>query len=262
MFRYCLKLFLLVAAVVLFCTGLPAAAKAEMRIFELQHRPVSELAEMVRSLLGEEAKVAAFHNTLAVNASPDALDEVARLVASFDRARQMLRVTIDQGKSFTEDEFGVSTSGRLLHDNNLVIINPGTKKSRDPGASLFLDSGQSRLKLRGTDSRLRESRRVSQYISVLEGEPALVSVGRAVPFTNVMLSYCRRHPAFIETTTYEHVDTGFEVLPVLTWRLGLLWLFLTQTTLSRSFFMKWRPGSAYPLAPGMSSEVTTSSRMA
>lgn len=213
--RYRLPLFL-VLFFILFAWGVfPEQASAEMRLFELQHRPVGELAEMVRSLLGEEARVATDRNTLVVNASPSALDEVARLVDSYDRSKQMLRVTIEQGKTFSGHERGVSTSGRLQNDDSRIVFGPSGNKSPEGGSTIIVDSGQNRLKLRSTDSRYRESRQVSQFVSVLEGEPALVSVGRAVPFTSQMLTYCRQHPGFIATTSYENVDTGFEVLPTL-----------------------------------------------
>jgi type II secretory pathway component GspD/PulD (secretin) len=213
--RYRLQLFL-VLFFVLFTWGVfPASVSAEMRLFELQYRPVGELAEMVRSLLGEEARIAAYRNTLVVNASPSALDEVTRLVASYDLSKQMLRVTIEQGKTFSGHERGVSASGRLQNDDSRIVFGSSEKKSPEDGSTIIVDSGQNRLKLRGTDSRYRESRQVSQFVSVLEGEPALVSVGRAVPFTSQMLTYCRQHPAFITTTSYENVDTGFEVLPTL-----------------------------------------------
>ena len=213
--RYRLQLFLALF-IVLFAWGVfPEQASAEMRLFELQHRPVGELAEMVRSLLGEEARVATDRNTLVVNASPSALDEVARLVDSYDRSKQMLRVTIEQGKTFSGHERGVSTSARLQNDDSRIVFGPPGEKSPEGGSTIIVDSGQNRLKLRGTDSRYRESRQVSQFVSVLEGEPALVSVGRAVPFTSQMLTYWRQHPGFIATTSYENVDTGFEVLPTL-----------------------------------------------
>ncbi len=170
---------------------------------------------MVRSLLGDEARVASYRNTLVVNASPSALDEVTRLVASYDRSKQMLRITIEQGKSFSGQERVVSASGRLKQDNNRIVFGPSGKKSPEDGSTIIIDSGQSRLKVRGNDSLYRENRQVSQFVSVLEGEPALVSVGRAVPFTSQMLTYCRQHPGFIATTSYENVDTGFEVLPTL-----------------------------------------------
>ena len=127
--RYRTQLLLVLFFVLFTCGLFPASVSAEMRLFELQHRPVGELAEMVRSLLGEETRIAAYRNTLVVNASPSALDEVARLVASYDRSKQMLRVTIDQGKTFSEHERAVSSSGRLLNNDSRIVFGSSAKKS-------------------------------------------------------------------------------------------------------------------------------------
>jgi type II secretory pathway component GspD/PulD (secretin) len=125
--RYRTQLLLVLFFVLFTCGLFPASVSAEMRLFELQHRPVGELAEMVRSLLGEEFRIAAYRNTLVVNASPAALDEVARLVASYDRSKRMLRVTIDQSKTFSEYERAVSSSGRLQNDDSRIVFGPSGK---------------------------------------------------------------------------------------------------------------------------------------
>lgn len=203
-----LSLFVLFA-----CCVLPGPASADMRIFELQHRPVAELAEIVRTLLSDEAKVAAYQNTLVVNASSAELQEVARLVATYDRAKQMLRVTIEQGKSSSDAKRDMSASGRVQKGDTRIVLGRSGERlaGRDP--FIKINPGNNHLNIRASDNSYRENRQVSQFVSVLEGEPALISVGRAVPFTSQMLSYCRRHPEFIETISYQNVDTGFEVLP-------------------------------------------------
>ena len=208
-----LQLLVTLISLLFSCWVIATPASAEMRIFELQHRPVAELAEMVRNLLGEGARVAAYHNSLAVNAPPAALDEVARLVASYDRAGQMLRIIIEQGKTSSGHESELSASGRLQKDRNKLVFGPSKQDLPGHHTSVLIGSGQNRLKVRGENRSQRDSRQVRQFVSVLEGEPALISVGRAVPFTSRLLTYCRQHPGFIETTSYEHVDTGFEVLP-------------------------------------------------
>jgi type II secretory pathway component GspD/PulD (secretin) len=213
--RYRLQFFLVVFLALFFVCGAPGNVLAELRTFELQHRSAGELAETVRYLLGEEARVAAYQNTLAVNASPAVLDEVARLVDSYDRSRQMLRVTIEQGRKFSGHAHAVSTSGRLQDDDSRVVVRPSVKENPAYGSTIIIDTGQNRFKVRGADNNETESRQVSQYVSVLDGEPALISVGRAVPFTSEMLIYYSQHPAYIATTSYENVDTGFEVLPTL-----------------------------------------------
>lgn len=207
---------ILLSLVVLFaCSVFPDSVSADMRIFELQHRPVGELAEIVRTLLSEEAKVAAYQNTLVVNASPAELQEVARLVATYDRAKQMLRVTIEQGKSSLDAKSDIGVSGKIQDGDTRIVLGRSGERLTGSDSLIKINSSNNHLNIRASDNSYRESRQVSQFVSVLEGEPALISVGRAVPFTSQMLSYCRRHPEFIETISYQNVDTGFEILPVM-----------------------------------------------
>ena len=209
--RYCFSKTFVVAAIFLL-TGIvfSAQAMAEMRIFELQHRSAAELAEMVRELVGEGAKVATHNNKLLVNASAAELAEIAELVASYDRIQPMLRVTVNQGNRLDDHNREVSTSGRL-HSGSVVVGLNGPEWG--DGGSIFITSGDSRVKMQAQDTRRLEDRQVSQFMTVMDGYPARISVGKSVPFTSQMRSYCRQHPTYVESIDYHNVDTGFEVLP-------------------------------------------------
>ena len=60
--------------------------------------------------------------TLVVNASAGELQEISRLVASYDRAKQMLRVTIEQGKSLSDYKSQASTSRRVQNGNTGIVF--------------------------------------------------------------------------------------------------------------------------------------------
>ncbi len=204
------KLFVVTAIILLAGIFSSTQAVAEMRIFELQHRSAEELAEMVRELVDDGAKVATHNNKLLINASAAELDEVAALVASYDRAQPMLRVTVRQGNSRDERNREVSTSGRLHSGSVFVGLNG---PERNDGGSIFITSGDSRVNLRAQDTHRLEDRQVSQFMVVMEGAPARISVGKSVPFTSQMRRYCRQNPTYVESIDYHNVDTGFEVLP-------------------------------------------------
>lgn len=197
-------------ALALICGVFCTQASAAIQVFELQHQPAGELAEMVRGLLGPQARVAAHENTLVVNASAAELAEIAKLVESYDRTRRMLRVTVEQGRADKTSKRDINASGRISHGQ--VTVGAGDQ-GRTEKPFLRVDSGRDQVSVRVQDDSLRANRQVSQFISVMEGAPARISVGRAVPFTSQLRSYCRRHPDFVETTAYQNVDTGFEVLP-------------------------------------------------
>ncbi len=188
--------------------SLPAAA--EMQIFELQHRSAVELAEIVRSIVSEKAKVAAHQNTLVVRTDPAELAEVARLVADFDRAQSMLRITVDQGARTDSQGQDVGAAVRVRNDSVKIGIGSPRKPGDD---SVFVSTGEVRGGIHGQNAQVMESRQISQSISVLEGSPASIRVGRAIPFTSELRYYWNRHPHYVAATEYVNVDTGFEVIP-------------------------------------------------
>ena len=209
--RRCLsKLFVSISLMLLACTVFSGQALAELRIFELKNRPAGELAEMVRALVDDGAKVVAHRNTLVINASPAELNEIATLVASYDRVQRMLRVTVNQGRRLDDHTREVNTSGHLRSGSVAVDLNG---PDRGDGGSIFITSGGNRINVQAQGDLLQDDRKVSQFMTVIEGYPATITVGRAVPFTSQMRTYCRQHPAFVETIDYQNVDTGFEVLP-------------------------------------------------
>ena len=190
--------------------AIPAAA--EMRIFTLQHRPADEIAETVWALLGEQAKVAVHRNTLIVRATEAEIAEVETLVAAFDQPLTMLRITIEQGARKNSAGKEISASGSAGKGSVRVDI-PGRPKHED--STVFMSTGEAEIQLHGQSRSRSETRHASQVIAVLDGATASINVGRAVPFTSQLRYYARRHPHYVETISYQRVDTGFVVTPYL-----------------------------------------------
>ena len=204
------KTFVATAIALLLGILCSSQATAEMRIFELQHRSARELAVMVQAFVDDGAKVVAHNNKLMVNASAAELDAVAELVVAYDRIQPMLRVTVKQENRLNDRNREVSTSGQLQGGSVVVGLNgPG----RVDGGSIFVTSGDSRVNVRAQDTHRSEDRQISQFMVVMEGSPARISVGKSVPFTSQMRRYCRQNPTYVESIDYRNVDTGFEVLP-------------------------------------------------
>ena len=204
------KTFVATAIALLLGILCSSQATAEMRIFELQHRSARELAVMVQAFVDDGAKVVAHNNKLMVNASAAELDAVAELVVAYDRIQPMLRVTVKQENHLNDRNREVSTSGQLQVGSVVVGLNgPG----RVDGGSIFVTSGDSRVNVRAQDTHRSEDRQISQFMVVMEGSPARISVGKSVPFTSQMRRYCRQNPTYVESIDYRNVDTGFEVLP-------------------------------------------------
>lgn len=192
------------------CFLFEAPAFADMRIFELQHHPAAKIAETVRALIGEDARIAVHRNTLAVRSTPEVINEVAALIAYYDKPLSMLRITVEQGRDTEIYTQRGSASGQLQAGS----VNVGIPSAPTLGdTSIFVTSGNAQVRMSGTGVVHDERRQVSQFVSVLDGSPALILIGRAIPFTSQLRYYSRQHPHFVESIEYQRVDTGFEVLP-------------------------------------------------
>lgn len=207
------KSFCLVFLLILLSAAVLSASNVQL--FELQHRQAGELVETVRALLGEQGRVSAYRNLLVVHAEADELNAVAQLVAFLDTAPAMLRITVEQGRMATVRERAVG--GALRAEEGSVTLGVG----RVPVA------GGSTMRIHGDDAAVSVSARdgesqghhvTSQFIMVLSGESAGISVGQQIPFTGRLRLHCRRHAGCVkraERVETLKVDTGFEVTPVL-----------------------------------------------
>lgn len=192
---------------------LATGAVAETRIFELNHRHASEVAEAVRTVLGEGARVTAVDRSLVVNAGPRQLAAVAELIGQLDRPPKMLRIYVAQGLAQAGQGAGVDAAGRVSVGSSTVVI--GRPDSPQRGGTSIFTGGENRLRIGAESFSHRESRNVEQFVVTLEGNPARISVGQRLPFTEHWLLLARRHAQLVESVRYESVDTGFEVQPEL-----------------------------------------------
>ncbi len=188
-------------------------AAAEFRLFELQHRQASELIDTVRSALSDSARVSAYRNVLMVNAEAEEMRAVTELIAMFDKASAMLRITVEQGRSDVQQDRNIG--GALRVEQGPVTVRAG--RAPAPGVGVGrIASEDAAASLSINASERRNSQQTSQFIMVMDGEAARISVGRLIPFTSRLRLYCRRHAGCIERVErieMQKVDTGFEVAP-------------------------------------------------
>lgn len=198
--------FGILAVLLLIASG----AVAETRIFNLEHRPAADVAETVRTVLGDDAMVTAAGHSLFVNATPSELTAVAELIGILDHPPAMLRISVAQNRDTVTDGTYINTSGSISIGSSTVVIG-----QPDPPPHAGVHGEHERLRIGASSAHYRESRRAEQFIVTLEGRPARISVGRRIPFAERWLLLARRHAHVVETIRYESVDTGFEVQPEL-----------------------------------------------
>jgi type II secretory pathway component GspD/PulD (secretin) len=208
-----MKFLLSLLTVLTLLLGYSPDTGAETRIFDLKYRRADDLVEVVRSVIDVNAKVAAVNRSLVVSASSQDISAVDELIRRFDHPLRMLRVTVGQDHAQVERGTSLGASGQVSGGDATVVIGRPDVSAR-AGATVIVD-GDDRLRVGANLSEYRQSRTAEQFIVTLEGSPALISVGKNIPFTERWLVLARRHAQIVENVRYQSIDTGFEVEPEL-----------------------------------------------
>lgn len=124
----------------------------------------------------------------------------------------MLRITVEQGVDRLSSGSDLSASGVVR--KGPVSIGVNSRPVPDE-TSIFITNRDAQVVLSGQADNRKEVRQASQFVTVLDGSSASLSVGRAVPFTSQLRYYSHKHPHFVESVSYQRVDTGFHVTPQL-----------------------------------------------
>jgi hypothetical protein len=180
-----------VLALLAFVFALGAAvAVAEDTVIEVlpvRNRPAADLVPALQTALGADVTVTSFNNRLIVNAPRPRMAEIRRLVAQLDEPARSLWITVRQDRT-------VQASDRAVEAG--VTVGPGGAAVR--GRAVREDSaGQSE-----DHQRLR----------ALEGTPAFIAVGEAVPVPATVITPTPGGAAVVSGTTHHQADRGFWVV--------------------------------------------------
>ena len=170
--------------------GLPAAALAEVRIIELQHRSAPELVEKVRAVLDPDEKVTEAGHHLLLVAEGESLVAAEKLIGVLDRPLATLIVHLRQAENFQLLSQG--QAGELAYSNRQQLAGRGENHWRLGNSS------------QQTEQRLR----------VLEGEQGFLEVGRDIPYTEEWAVFTGENTGYTERINYKTIAVGFWVQPV------------------------------------------------
>lgn len=180
---------LVLAFVLAVLSGERAAA---LEVLELKAADAADLITIIEPLLTEQESVSGAGDKLILDATPDRVTELRRIVERFDRVPQLLRITVRQGAGDLRALSGTRTTGRVTVDDATV---------------------SSRTRLEVYSTRQANDRRSEQFIWAVEGRPATISVGTDYPMV-----FRQLFPSFggvqaVEGLDYRSAGSGFDVVP-------------------------------------------------
>ncbi len=191
-----MKLFLL--AVLLFAASLPCLtfAGSIVEVIPVYNRPASEIQPLLKPLLESTDRIIANGDTMIVKTTPERLQTLTEIIRKLDNPLNNLQITVIQSREFTAD--------RLNADLNVRFNTPLSNPAQTSG------------NIRGNFNQFQGNGNIQnmQTIRTLEGVPAQIKTGRAIPDSTYQVypdGY--GYPYENRSTQYIEATTGFEVTP-------------------------------------------------
>ena len=189
-----------IIALLLFLIGTPVLADYPLEIIELKGRQVEEIIPIIRPLVGEDGAVTGMNNQLIIRTSEENLREIRRILEQVDRAPRRLVVSVRQG---VDDQ----TEARKLAADVNVMVGKNTK------IIVGRPTDEDSVKLTARKSTTRSDLDVTHRVQTLEGYPAFIATGKAVPIHSYRRYRGSPYPGGELSTQYRNVTTGFYVTP-------------------------------------------------
>lgn len=183
------------------CLAWHASAATEFKIITLQHRFAEEILPAIRPLVGNDGTASAMQNNLIIRTSPANMAEIEQIISTLDTARQNLKITVNRNSNLSTSGSSAEVNGHKRIGNVSIKTDNSHRIIRD-GVALNIENQQSKSKLGNT-----------QFIQVIDGEKAFISIGQSIPYTQEWVNFTQRYISVQRTTEFVTIDTGFAVRP-------------------------------------------------
>jgi type II secretory pathway component GspD/PulD (secretin) len=172
-------------------------------VIKVNYRNASDILPLVETLLSPRGKatVDTRTNSIIVNDTSESVAKIQTLVANMDKPTEQVRIRFRFQEAGLSKDRDLSASGKVSGDRWSVA----TGRSRREG-----------VHVRARDTRVSRQGSTESFISVMSGSFAYIWVGRDIPFTEQWVYLSRRYARVVENVSFQRVETGFEVRPVIT----------------------------------------------
>ena len=190
---------LLVAVVLLYA----AAASAQVvRVYVVKHRTAEELAPLVASAVGDDARVITDRRTnqLVLSGSPRAVESALALLTTLDVRTRMVRL-----------HYEARSAGELASGGVSIAWRAGGGALRVGEVSW--PNGAAALAIGAETDASRRTSRLAGELRILEGRSGRIASGTSLPITSRRIQRGARGETVEESTHFVTAESGFEATP-------------------------------------------------
>ncbi len=164
------------------------ADELQLEIIPLKHRLVEDVLPLLQALVLPGGTISGMNNQLIVRTTPANLREITQVLQQVDKASRRFKIYVRQTNALQADVQGQSLGGRY---------SPAT---------------DARLQYRAYATHRSDEVDSLQFVHAVEGQPALISSGQAVPMANPALIPGAFGAYLDRRVQYRDITTGFNVV--------------------------------------------------
>lgn len=186
-----------------------AHADDALRVIELKHRPATEVAPLIRPLLGANDGLSATDYRLILRAPPSKIAEIERVVREIDVARRQLTISVRQLEAGTRERSTHGVSGDIDIGEHGRVRLPKSVRGHDT----VIIGDPNGVQYRGGERRNTGRSEQLQHVRVQDGASAYLRMGQSIPHVQRVLALAGDRAVVYDTVTLRDATTGFDVRP-------------------------------------------------
>ena len=174
----------------LFSTSLWAQ---QMEIIELRSKSVDEVLPALLPLVEPGGTLTGMNNQLFLKASPRNRADIKRALAAIDKPARQLVIRVSQNREMDNSSRGAGASGQVILGTN----------------------NRANVDARVWDTRTARRDSAGQMVRTLEGSPAFIQIGHALPLPMRQVVLGPNGAIINESVVYHDIGQGFQATPQL-----------------------------------------------
>ena len=186
----------------------PVWAQMQIETIDLQSRPAAEVIEILRPMVQRGGSIAGTGYKLIIKSSPENIEQIKSLLADIDTAPLQLLISVSMDRHTVATDQRQSQRVVIKGDKGHVSIGESSRQAE--GGQIHFDNNRIKYDARLFENRNQQDTPAIQQVRVTEGLWATIGTGQAIPITTRQRN---ADGTVTETTTYQNVTSGFQVMP-------------------------------------------------
>jgi len=174
----------------------------DVAVIRIKHRWAAELAPIVESMLSPDGSVTVSErvNSLVIVDNQDAIRRVRTYLAEFDIPLEQVRIRVRFYEQRSGEAGSATVRGRVSGDDWHASVGG----RRQDGADISVEAG-----------RRRRTNFSEHAVIATAGQAAYIIAGKEIPYHERWSEYSRRYGQVGNTVTFQVIETGFDVIPMI-----------------------------------------------